>query len=171
VYPGTALPDLVGTYVYGDFLSGRVWGLTYDEDSGPENELLAESGRHITTFGVDADGEILMGDLFGRVHRLVEAKVSVEPSTATPAGRLTLAGPNPASAYTALEAEAPLGKAIRVELVDIRGRFAGVAYDGPAGPAGAIISIDTSRLVSGVYMARLMVDGRFVDAARFTVLR
>src|SRR5678816_4155915 len=30
VYRGSALPALVGSYVYGDFVSGRVWALVHD---------------------------------------------------------------------------------------------------------------------------------------------
>ncbi|MFM7208146.1 MAG: family 16 glycoside hydrolase [Planctomycetaceae bacterium] len=59
VYRGTAIPELAGRYVYGDFVSGRLWALTVD-DAGraTANHALAWSGLPIFGFGADADGEL-----------------------------------------------------------------------------------------------------------------
>src|SRR5581483_1165945 len=32
VYRGTGLPELQGLYVYGDYVSGKLWALAYDAD-------------------------------------------------------------------------------------------------------------------------------------------
>jgi len=34
VYRGKKLPDLVGKYVYADYVSGKIWALKYDEATG-----------------------------------------------------------------------------------------------------------------------------------------
>jgi len=59
VYRGRAIPELVGRYVYGDFVSGRMWALTVD-DAGiaTANHALAWNGLPIFGFGEDADGEL-----------------------------------------------------------------------------------------------------------------
>ncbi len=43
VYRGDRLPDLVGAYVYGDYQSGKVWGLRHD---GRVCHLARRAGRH-----------------------------------------------------------------------------------------------------------------------------
>jgi glucose/arabinose dehydrogenase len=60
VYYGDKNPALWGKYIYGDFISGRIWALDYDYETGEagENiELLNLSGN-ISSFGVDEEGEI-----------------------------------------------------------------------------------------------------------------
>jgi len=71
VYRGTALPALAGAYVYGDFLSGRVWALYYDAAAGAVTEN-AEIARvpNPSSFGEDAAGEIYATSFDGRIYRL-----------------------------------------------------------------------------------------------------
>ena len=71
VYRGSAIPWLVGTYVYGDFVDGRVWGLTRTSDGGVENRLLAQTHFRISSFGEDDDGELYLVDYSGAVYRIV----------------------------------------------------------------------------------------------------
>lgn len=69
VYRGTAQPALEGVYLYGDFSSGRIWGLRRSGES-IENVLLAETGRVITSFGEDDDGELYVVDFAGQILRV-----------------------------------------------------------------------------------------------------
>ncbi len=75
VYRGTKLPVLSGKYIFGDFGSGKVWGLTWDEvtKTGVKNELLLNSQQPISSFGEDNDGELLVVSYAGIIYRL-EAK-------------------------------------------------------------------------------------------------
>ena len=60
VYRGTN-PDLTrisGGYIYGDYVSQRIWGLKYKNNTIIENKLIAESPSRIASFGEDEDGEI-----------------------------------------------------------------------------------------------------------------
>jgi len=58
VYRGKAIPELAGAYLYGDFVSGRLWGLKLDEATGKaSNVKIPWSGLPIYGFGTDADGE------------------------------------------------------------------------------------------------------------------
>lgn len=58
VYRGNDLPGLVGAYVYGDFCTGRIWGVRYDGDTASEPQLLVDSDLSITSFGVGVDGSL-----------------------------------------------------------------------------------------------------------------
>ena len=71
VYRGSAFPDMAGIYFYGDYCSGRIWGLRKTA-GGWENEQLLDTSFFITSFGQDEAGEIYALDLKnGGVHRLV----------------------------------------------------------------------------------------------------
>ena len=53
VYRGRGMPSLLGAYVYGDFCSGKIWGLRYDGNAVTEHGLLVDSTLSITSFGQD----------------------------------------------------------------------------------------------------------------------
>ncbi|NDC63323.1 MAG: hypothetical protein EBZ59_04890 [Planctomycetia bacterium] len=62
VYEGSQLPELKGAYIYGDYSTGRIWSIRHDGRKVTEHRLLADTPLQITSFGLDADGEILITD-------------------------------------------------------------------------------------------------------------
>jgi uncharacterized repeat protein (TIGR03806 family) len=76
VYHGQALAGLGGTYIYGDFVSGRVFGLGRDPATGAyAPALLLESGLQIASFAQGRDGELYILDYEqGQIHRLTPAQ-------------------------------------------------------------------------------------------------
>jgi glucose/arabinose dehydrogenase len=62
VYRGPALPKWQGVYFYGDYCSGRVWGLIQAGQGNWQSKALFMTGAKITTFGVDEAGEIYLAD-------------------------------------------------------------------------------------------------------------
>jgi hypothetical protein len=70
VYRGIELPDWYGVYLYGDFASGRVWGLLHLADGSWQNSLMFETGTNISSFGVDENGEIYLVDYSGSIFML-----------------------------------------------------------------------------------------------------
>jgi glucose/arabinose dehydrogenase len=71
VYRGTAIPDLVGKYVFGDFGSGTIWTLTEGPPGTWARATLLSSGRNISSFGQDDSGELYVVDYAGIVLKLV----------------------------------------------------------------------------------------------------
>jgi glucose/arabinose dehydrogenase len=70
-YRGGALPELTGTYIFGDYCSGRIWGAVPAGEGWTSRELLKRNYR-ITAFGEDEAGELYVADLReGGVYRLV----------------------------------------------------------------------------------------------------
>jgi len=66
VYFGEQVPDLYGMYIYGDYGSGKIWGLRYDGNSVNGPYVLVEvSGLNISSFGQDKSGEVYILDIFG----------------------------------------------------------------------------------------------------------
>ena len=79
VYRGEAIPSLQGYYLYGDYVSGRLWALKLDPQSGKVTEnrpIEWSSNPPMVTFGYDADGEVYftstIGD--GAIYKFVAAE-------------------------------------------------------------------------------------------------
>ena len=73
VYRGTAFPDLQGFYLFGDFISGRVWSVPSDSPQGTApDELIGASPIAISSFAESNEGELYLLDYDGgRIHRIV----------------------------------------------------------------------------------------------------
>jgi len=71
VYRGKRLPDLNGTYVYGDYITGKIWGVRHDGKKVTWQKELFDSSVAIICFGVDNAGELLIVGYDGTLHRLV----------------------------------------------------------------------------------------------------
>jgi glucose/arabinose dehydrogenase len=67
VYRGTMFPDLAGTYIFGDFCSGRIWGLPTDTNGLPvgPHHLLLDSPLQISSFAEGNEGEVYVLDFAG----------------------------------------------------------------------------------------------------------
>jgi hypothetical protein len=52
------IAGLSGTYSYGVFVTGLIWGLPFDEDTVTENQPLIDSELKISSFGLDQNNEI-----------------------------------------------------------------------------------------------------------------
>jgi hypothetical protein len=71
VYRGAALPALAGTYIFGDYCSGRIWTLretggAWQRDEGHQADF------QVASFGEDQAGELYVtgiddGTLYGVV--------------------------------------------------------------------------------------------------------
>ena len=93
VYRGSALASLGGAYVYGDFVSGKLWALGEGE---PPRVLIESSGLSIAGFAQRADGELfILNYADGGVHRL------------DPAGPVTLDRPALLSQTGCMNADEP----------------------------------------------------------------
>ena len=70
VYRGVAVPWLTGVYLYGDYCSGRVFGLRYDDGAATTHQQLAATGLRITSFGQDNDGELYLLSQRSGIYRM-----------------------------------------------------------------------------------------------------
>jgi glucose/arabinose dehydrogenase len=70
VYRGDSLPGLYGQYIYGDYVSGRIWSLDYDGMAPPVNRKLMDTALNISSFGIDAGGELYICAFDGHIYRL-----------------------------------------------------------------------------------------------------
>jgi len=74
VYRGMAITDLVGTYVFGDFGTGRIFGVAANSANGVVADELLDSPHNISSFAEDLDGELYLLDYGnGFIFQIVEA--------------------------------------------------------------------------------------------------
>ena len=76
VYHGSNTPILSGSYIYGDYGTGKIWALTLNSTGGSlTNTLLTASGLSISSFGVDSNGEICICAFDGRIYRFNQSVI------------------------------------------------------------------------------------------------
>ena len=73
VYRGSAIPDLQGAYLFGDYCSGTLWAI--DASGGDQTPVkLLSTGFALSSIGTDDTGEVYLTDLNGgTVERLIPA--------------------------------------------------------------------------------------------------
>ena len=71
VYRGSAIPSLVGHYVFGDYGSGTIWQIPRDTQPTLPVTTGLNSGLNISAFAQGADGELYAVDLNGSLRQLV----------------------------------------------------------------------------------------------------
>ena len=72
VYRGAAIVELQGHYVYGDFVSGRIWALPANSVQGAVGQELLDTTFGISSFAQDNDGELYVIDYGGSMHQIVD---------------------------------------------------------------------------------------------------
>lgn len=90
VYRGTKFPTMQGVYIYGDYMSGRIWGTRRGDDGETHTrELTGEKRLFPSSFGVGPDGELYVCAFngpyqpTGRIMR-IEAAGTTASSTDSP---------------------------------------------------------------------------------------
>ena len=60
VYRSSRVPQLSGKYLYADYVTGNIWALSYDANTGraTRNEQVVPDSVLVFAFGEDASGEV-----------------------------------------------------------------------------------------------------------------
>lgn len=74
VYRGTRIADLIGWYVFGDFISGKLFAVREDSAAGVVPEELLDTDLSIVSFAEDTSGELYILDFgVGTIHKIENA--------------------------------------------------------------------------------------------------
>ena len=84
VYRGKRLPELVGAYIYGDWSTGRVWGIKHDGTKVIWHRELVDTPFNITGFGTDHAGELYVIDHRTGFYRLEPTSEADRPARPFP---------------------------------------------------------------------------------------
>jgi len=75
VYRGSRYQRLNGTYIYGDYCNGMIWGATRSSGGTVTSRLLIDTNMFISTFGEDFSGEVYVADYVnGRLHHIADPR-------------------------------------------------------------------------------------------------
>jgi putative heme-binding domain-containing protein len=84
VYRGKRLKELYGTYIFGDWVTRKLWGTKFDGEKKVSHQEIAQGNQRVIAFGVDQDQELyfLHHEEVGTLHQLVpnEAVKSYRPN-------------------------------------------------------------------------------------------
>jgi len=74
VYRGTAVAAIQGFYVFGDFISGRIWALPASSGTGSTADELLDTSLSISSFAIGNDDELYVLDFAaGTIHQVIAA--------------------------------------------------------------------------------------------------
>jgi len=144
VYRGQAIAGLAGRYVFGDFVSGRIWHIAGNTSPTVQVTGGLASGLSISSFAQDNDGELYVVDHGGQLYRLAGTAAVLAVQPAFP--KLNLASP-------VAMLQAP-GDSTRWFVVEQAGRVRVFDNDPDASTSGTFVDID-DRVDSGGEMGLL----------------
>ncbi|WP_378173282.1 PQQ-dependent sugar dehydrogenase [Aquimarina sp. SS2-1] len=95
VYRGSEItslsPDISSKYIFGDYVSGRVWVLDYNPSTGAASSTLLfnTSGQFVSSFGVDKNGELYFSDYGSnaQIYKLVDGTTAPSGTAVNGIGR------------------------------------------------------------------------------------
>jgi hypothetical protein len=177
VYRGHTCPSLWGKYVYCDYVNGTMWALSYDGVTATNDEIYNVGVRpfnYLSTFGVDKDDEVYVVTLWGYIYKMVDLTTGV--ANRTPPATALRVQPNPFQTSTMLQFDVPASSGdARIDLYDVSGRRVRALISSASSSARMVTWNGTDdhgrELASGVYFARLTIDGRDVGHQRVVLVR
>jgi glucose/arabinose dehydrogenase len=163
VYRGSAIPSLVGKYVYGDFGTGRVWALSALTSPAVNQMIVDASSNSLSSFGEDQNRNIYFisyGN--GTLYKLTSSE-AVNENFATSNISLEANSPNPFSAKTIITYSIPEDGVVRLSIIDELGREIANILDAHTGKGHYSLTFDGSKLAPGTYFLRLESRGEVIS--------
>ncbi|HXF99601.1 MAG TPA: PQQ-dependent sugar dehydrogenase [Bacteroidota bacterium] len=173
VYRGSAIPSLVGKYIYGDYGSGKTWALTYDGVNPPANQLLTDETYLVSTFGVDENNELYLcsySSSAGRIYKLTGPPNGVHTDERPARYRLEQNYPNPFNPSTEIRYHLPEASHVLLKVFNILGHEVATLVNQMQEPGVKTIRFDANGLASGVYLYRLQA-GQFTETRKMILAR
>ncbi len=194
VYRGKNVLELTGAYIYGDFVSGRIWALRYDGVNPPVNTPLMDTNLGIASFGIDKNHELYICVFEGsfnviddRIYRFKPTASSVDDSGNVPkSNRLAQNYPNPfgndvlsralGSPATTIEYTLTQNAPVELHVYNLQGQRVSTLINQEQVAGKKIVRWDGrdsagQTLPSGTYLYRLKIGNNFVETKRLLLVK
>jgi glucose/arabinose dehydrogenase len=178
VYRGSLVSELVGKYVYADFVSGRIWTLEYSGSGSAVNQELFDTSLQIASFGKDPAGELYICAFDGKIYHFVSTTTSVKKNNNQGIKEYYLAQnyPNPFNPETHIAYKIVNRAQVKINIMDLQGRLIRRLVNQIEAPGIYNIVWDGTNQTgipqsSGIYFYQLLLDGKNIDTKRMLLLR
>lgn len=122
VYRGKLWEKMKGYYFFADYCTGNVWATKRKTDGTFETASFGKLGKDYSTFGQDADGEILIAEYGGKISRLTsDSTVSVQEPAPIPEFTAEIL-PNPVQKEVNVRLTMPDSFEFTLYITDISGK-------------------------------------------------
>lgn len=167
VYRGAGSPQLAGAYIYGDYVSGRIWMLRREGGQTTADSLLIDTSLNIASFGERRDGELLiLGYSNGRIYRFAPNLGTGIEEGGTDLPETFALGqnyPNPFNPSTEIPFDVAHETHVELSVYDLTGRKLATLVNGPYRAGSYKVSFNAGSLSSGIYFCVMSTpEGRLV---------
>jgi len=172
VYNGQLLPTLRGKYIYGDFVSGNIWALTYNNTTNTAtNEFILKMTGTLSAFGEDQNGEMFLCNYqSGRLLKLKDPKVLSIDTEAQARNSIRLF-PNPAQNTLNVRLRFEQPTRVSLHLYSAQGQFIRTfVHNEHVSNNEQTLTLDTRSLPVGLYVYQLEA-GKTIYRGKVQVIR
>ncbi len=171
VYRGKEASELYGGYVYGDFVTQRIW--VFFPLGNPTNMMIFNNtGQAITTFGTDENDELYFGSFSnGKIFKFQGTPMSVNDEGKLDINyRLDQNYPNPFNPNTIISFSLARAEKVKIEVFNSIGEKVEEIYNDVADSGLHRLSWNAKDLTSGVYYLKLTSDN-FSDTKKMVLMK
>lgn len=178
VYRGNSITGLAGKYIYGDYLSGRIWSIEYSSLGNPINEELFDTSLEISSFGTDQDGELYICAFDGRIYRFFPTATQIKKNENRAITKYELKQnfPNPFNPQTRITFTLFKSSTVKIEIIDLKGRLIQTLLNQvkPSGTYEAVWNGNNQNGIkqpSGIYFYRILLNGKLRESKRMLLIK
>jgi len=177
VYRGNRIPELDGRYIYADYLSGRIWALSYDGVAEPVNTLLLDFFSNVASFGQDQNDNLYVCAFNGRIYKIGGSLTGILPQTNTPeVFKLGENYPNPFNPQTIIPFDLSRNADVSLRIFDVNGKMVNEIVAGQLKAGSHSLrwqgNSQNGQLVpSGTYFYSLVVDQTVRQTRKMSFVR
>lgn len=185
VYRGNNAQEILGKYVYGDFVTGNIWSLEYD-GKNVKNNLLFKTNHSISTFGVDQNNDLYFASYTtGKIYKFKGTVNTDVGSISIPSDfELKQNFPNPFNPSTTIQYSIPAAGIsygssplkVILKIFDLLGRELDALVNEEQSPGNYQVTFNTSHsersrgMTSGIYFYTLNA-GEFSETKKMIYLK
>jgi hypothetical protein len=162
VYRGTEIPSLYGKYIFGDYVTGQTWALTYDGVHPASALSLSVEPYSISTFGEDINGNVFLCSYSsGRIYKLMGSATNVTRGEGSipSVPQLLQNYPNPFNPTTTIRYQLSAVSKANLKIYDVLGREVTTLINEIQSAGTHTITWAAATIPSGVYFYRLNANG------------